>query len=87
MLKQDNQAYTSQKMIAVSSSNSGTLMYVVPLGKTFIGKCIPNNNVSISVNGASITLLTGLANDFTFVSGTSIINLSNYTVSIIGVEQ
>ena len=87
MLTQDNQAYTSQKQIAATSSTAGTLMYTVPLGKTFIGKMIPTNNVSVSINGAPVALITGVVNDFTFISGTSIVNLSNYTVSLIGVEQ
>lgn len=87
MLTQDNQAYTTQKMIAATASVSGTLMYTVPLGKAFIGKIIPSNNVGVSINGVAVSLNTGVVYDFTLVSGTSIVNLSNYGVSIVGVEQ
>lgn len=79
---------TARKQIALNSGTAGSIVYVVPNGKTFTGHISVNGGQQAQVNGATVASSTNttVILPVTLLAGTVVKCGSGNTV-VIGIEQ
>jgi hypothetical protein len=83
----------SQKQLVFNVNNSGSVVYTVPAGKTFVGYYVPGATSSyISINGVSVYGTAGTAGyanvaiPLTLIAGT-VLSGGSATGAVYGIES